>query len=174
PRSDGACDSHLPSYFLGRRERDVVTQRLGSVGARGLALAVAVMIGSTLSAARASDPPAAAEGCTARAAVAYDATGHRSPSQPPNHPVVCSDETGFGTVETHVAVTRSGAVVQDPAVVTPGLLGTGFVPGAPGPRPQQPTSPAGLAVSQDHGSTWAFVKPAGALWTSTDSALYAD
>src|SRR5439155_5157830 len=63
---------------------------------------------------------------------------------------------------------------HEPAVVTPGLLGTAFVPGAPGPHPWQPTAPAGLAVSKDGGRTWQFVKPAGSYWTGSDAALYTD
>jgi hypothetical protein len=104
--------------------------------------------------------------------VAYNLDGR------PTHPVAappnpCMVSTGFATVETHIALTRD-AIVYEPAMITPGIAGSGFPPYGIGPRPQQPTSPAGLAVSSNEGRTWEFVKPAGALWTNTDAALYTD
>ncbi|MHB8465013.1 MAG: sialidase family protein [Acidimicrobiales bacterium] len=114
-------------------------------------------------------------GCApTRPATAYDRAGKVLTPQPAAAPVPCLTATGYATVETHISVTKDGAVVYQPAVVMPGLAGSAFVPGAPGPHPWQPTSPAGLAVSHDQGGTWAFVKPAASYWTSTDGALYTD
>jgi hypothetical protein len=109
-----------------------------------------------------------------RVATAYDRTGVPLKSQPRDAPAPCLALTGYATQETHLVVTRDGTVVHEPAVVTPGLLGTAFVPGAPGPHPWQPTSPAGIAVSPDAGGTWQLIKPAGSYWTGSDAALYAD
>jgi hypothetical protein len=135
-------------------------------------LALGLLAGASLPATNATP---ARPGCSAtRVASAYDRTGHRLALQPAGAPVPCLAYTGYATVETHIAVTRDGAVVDQPAVVTPGLLGSAFVPGAPGPHPWQPTSPAGLAVTHDGGASWDFVKPAGSYAVSTDAGLYAD
>ncbi|HZT65889.1 MAG TPA: sialidase family protein [Acidimicrobiales bacterium] len=89
-------------------------------------------------------------------------------------PLVCETQTGFGGAETRIAVSSDGTVVYEPATVTPGLAGTGFVPGAPGPRPSTSLQPGGLALSRDHGATWRFVKPAGLTWVAQDDQLYVD
>src|SRR5260221_4427942 len=84
-------------------------------------------------------------GCApSRTATAYDGHGNVLARQPGAAPVPCMTLTGYATQETHIVVTRDGTVVQEPAVVTPGVAGTGYVPGAPGPHPWQPTSPAGI------------------------------
>jgi hypothetical protein len=113
-------------------------------------------------------------GCSTRTATAYDGNGKVRPQPPGQAPFACMVSTGFNTVETHIAVTRDGTVVYEPAVITPGLAGTAYLAGAPGPRPQQPTSPAGIVVSHSQGASWDFIEPAGSLWTSTDAALYTD
>jgi hypothetical protein len=82
--------------------------------------------------------------------------------------------TGYGGSEARVAITKDGTVVYEPAVLTPGVAGTGFVPGAPGPRPQTQLSPGGLAISSNQGATWRFVKPAGVTWTPQDDQLFVD
>jgi len=89
-------------------------------------------------------------------------------------PVPCETYTGFGGAETRVAVTADGTVVYEPATLTPGLAGTGFVPGAPGPRLSTSLQPGGLATSSDQGATWRFVKPAGLTWVAQDDQLYVD
>jgi len=88
--------------------------------------------------------------------------------------VACGMFTGFGGSEARVAVTKDGTVVYEPAVLTPGLLGTGFVPGAPGPTPQTQLSPGGLAVSSNDGARWRFVAPGEATWTPQDDQIYVD
>src|SRR5438309_2365442 len=89
-------------------------------------------------------------------------------------PIACGMFTGYGGSEPRVAVTRDGAVVYEPAVLTPGLAGTGYAPGAPGPRPQTQVSPGGLSISSNQGATWRFVKPAGVTWTPQDDQLFVD
>jgi hypothetical protein len=88
--------------------------------------------------------------------------------------VPCETYTGFGGAETRVAVTADGTVVYEPATLTPGLAGTGFVPGAPGPRLSTSLQPGGLASSSDKGANWHFVKPAGVTWVPQDDQLYVD
>ena len=106
------------------------------------------------------------------------AVAHRSGGVPvlgiANGPVPCETRTGYGGAETRIAVTADGAVVYEPATVTPGLAGTGFVPGAPGPKLSTSLEPGGLAVTTDKGAHWHFVKPAGATWVPQDDQLYVD
>jgi hypothetical protein len=146
------------------------------VGRRiGLLPALVLLAALVSSAARAGSPVLGCAGATpGRVAVAYDATGHALQPQPVGAPAPCLVATGYATVETHLAVTGDGTLVYEPAVVTPGLLGTPLVPGAPGPRMWSPASPGGLAVSADRGATWRFVAPAGATYSPTDNAMYAD
>ena len=120
--------------------------------------------------------PAPGPGCRPSSpAVAYrpDQPGPLSP-QPDGAPVPCLVATGFGGAETQVAVTSDGTVVYEPAILTPGLLGTGFVNGAPGPRLSTQLSPGGLSVSSSQGAQWSFVPPAGATWVPQDDAVYVD
>ena len=115
-------------------------------------------------------------GCASgRPAVAHHAGGTAIKGQPPGGaPVPCETYTGFGGAETRVAVTADGAVIYEPATLTPGLAGTGFVPGAPGPRPSTSLQPGGLASSYDRGASWRFVKPAGLTWVPQDDQLSVD
>src|SRR5438094_8584812 len=83
-------------------------------------------------------------------AIAHHAGGRMLPSRT-GGPLVSCSRTGFGGSESRVAVTNDGAVIYEPAVLTPGLLGTGYAEGAPGPRPEMQTSPGGLAVSSGRG-----------------------
>jgi len=118
---------------------------------------------------------ASATGCaSSRTASAFGTNGARLDPQPLRPPIPCLVPTGFATMETHVAVTGDGSVVYEPAIVTPGLLGTNYVPGAPGPHPWSYESPGGLAVSPDQGADWNFVKPGGTTGAGTDNALYVD
>jgi hypothetical protein len=86
----------------------------------------------------------------------------------------CAIRTGFLTSETHVRVGPDGIVVQQPAQTVPGLVGTGFVAGAPGPRPQTQLTPAGFAVSRNGGRAFQRVLPSGLEWVSTDGAIHID
>ena len=85
----------------------------------------------------------------------------------------CTVRTGFLTGETHVRVAPDGTVVQQPAQTVPGVAGTGFVPGAPGPKPQSQVTPAGFAVSRD-GRSFRMVLPSGAQWVASDGAIHVD
>jgi hypothetical protein len=112
-------------------------------------------------------------GCSTRYAVAHHAGGAVVPGLA-GAPVPCETQTGFGGAETRIAVTRDGTVVYEPATMTPGVAGTGFVPGAPGPKLSTSLSPGGLAVTPDKGAHWQFVKPGGATWVPQDDQLYVD
>jgi hypothetical protein len=89
-------------------------------------------------------------------------------------PVPCATLTGFGGAETRIAVTADGTVVYEPATITPGVAGSGYLPGAPGPRPSTSLQPAGLAATSDLGANWRFVKPAGLTWVAQDDQLFVD
>ena len=89
-------------------------------------------------------------------------------------PAPCETYTGFGGAETRVVVTSDGTVVYEPATLTPGLAGTGFDPGAPGPRPATRLPPGGLALTSDQGAHWRFVRPAGTTWVPQDDQVYVD
>lgn len=86
----------------------------------------------------------------------------------------CLVGTGFGGAETQVAVTADGTVAYEPAILTPGLAGTGYLAGAPGPQPDTQLSPGGLSLTADQGARWSFDAPAGATWVPQDDALYVD
>jgi hypothetical protein len=116
---------------------------------------------------------AGAGGCdTSRTATVYSGDGSSMSSSSRVTP--CLSSTGFGGAETSIVSTSSGALFYEPAIVTPGLAGTGFAAGLPGPRPSTQLSPGGLALSRDHGSSWQFVEPSGQTWVPQDDALYAD
>jgi hypothetical protein len=106
------------------------------------------------------------EPATARAFVDGHFSSYRS--------VACTLRTGFLTGETHLRVAPDGTVVQQPAQTVPGLAGTGFVAGAPGPRPQTQLTPAGFAVSRDGGKGFQRVLPAGLEWVASDGAIHFD
>src|SRR3954471_14160479 len=130
---------------------------------RLLTIALAVLIVAGLLGANrvtaATSPPGA--GCsTTRHAVAHHAGGAVVPNAA-GAPVPCETETGYGGAETRIVVTADGTVVYEPATMTPGVAGTGFVPGAPGPHLSTSLQPGGLAVTSDQGAHWGFVKPAG-------------
>jgi hypothetical protein len=115
-------------------------------------------------------------GCdTGRRAVAHHAGASTITPQPSGPaPVPCETRTGYGGAETRIAVTADGTVVYEPATLTPGVAGTGFVPGAPGPRLSTSLQPAGLAATSDRGAHWRFVKPAGLTWVAQDDQVYVD
>jgi len=86
----------------------------------------------------------------------------------------CTLKTGYLSSETHVRVGPDGTVVQQPAETVPGVAGSGFVPGAPGPRLEQQISPAGFAVSRDGGRSFGYVEPADTQWVASDGAIHFD
>ncbi|HLX87158.1 MAG TPA: hypothetical protein VKR22_01655, partial [Acidimicrobiales bacterium] len=107
-----------------------------------------------------------------RSAVAFTGDGHVVSLI--TSVVPCLSTTGYGGAETRVVVTSDGTLVYEPAIVTPGLAGTGYLAGVPGPHLSTQVSPGGLAVSHDGGGTWSFVEPAGQTWVPQDDQLYAD
>ncbi len=119
-------------------------------------------------------PAPTGPGCAnTRHAVAHYAGGAVA-SRVKGAPVPCEVQTGYGGAETRIVVTADGTAVYEPATTTPGVAGTGFVPGAPGPRLSTSLSPGGLAVTSDQGAHWNFVKPGGATWVPQDDQLYVD
>ncbi|MDP9183299.1 MAG: glycoside hydrolase [Actinomycetota bacterium] len=86
----------------------------------------------------------------------------------------CSIRTGFLTSETHLRVEPDGTLVQQPAQTVPGLAGTGFVAGVPGPKPQTQFTPAGFAISRNAGRRFERVLPAGLEWVASDGAIHID
>jgi photosystem II stability/assembly factor-like uncharacterized protein len=88
--------------------------------------------------------------------------------------VACTLRTGFLTSETHLRVGPDGTVVQQPAQTVPGVAGTGFVAGAPGPKPQTQLTPAGFAISRNGGRHFERVLPAGLEWVASDGAIHID
>lgn len=119
--------------------------------------------------------PPSGPGCQAtRPAVAYHpGTAALSP-QPAHAPDPCLVGTGFGGSETQVTVTADGTVVYEPAILTPGLAGTAYGAGLPGPQPSTQVSPGGLSLSSNAGQSWSFDAPAGATWVPQDDAIYVD
>lgn len=110
---------------------------------------------------------------TCRSPVAYSNGVLVSPPPSPT-PSLCAGTTGYGGAEARIVITADDTAVYEPAIVTPGLLGTGYLDGAPGPHLSTQASPGGLAVSTDAGATWQFDKPAGNTWVPQDDQLYAD
>ncbi|HTL23281.1 MAG TPA: hypothetical protein VL281_04520, partial [Mycobacteriales bacterium] len=92
----------------------------------------------------------------------------------PSRGAACTVRTGFLTSETHVRVAPDGTVVQQPAQTVPGVAGTGFVPGAPGVKPQTQLTPAGFAISRDGGRGFQRVLPSGLEWVASDGAIHID
>jgi hypothetical protein len=92
----------------------------------------------------------------------------------PSRGAACTVRTGFLTSETHVRVAPDGTVVQQPAQTVPGVAGTGFVPGAPGAKPQTQLTPAGFAISRDGGRGFQRVLPSGLEWVASDGAIHID
>src|SRR5438105_2992607 len=138
------------------------------------ALGVVLVLTTALAPAGAGAAARTSPGCsTHRPVVTHRADGRRV-RVTARKPMACAMFTGYGGSEARVAVTKDGTVVYEPAVLTPGLGGTGFVPGAPGPRPQTQLSPGGLAISSNQGATWRFVKPAGVTWTPQDDQVFVD
>ncbi|MHB8669221.1 MAG: sialidase family protein [Acidimicrobiales bacterium] len=141
----------------------------------GLGLSLPLILGAVN-----ADPGIAAgagpgAGCDpARPVIAHHAGGIPLAAQPSTLPVPCGVRTGFGGSESRIAVTASGAVVYEPAVISPGPAGLGYLPDIPGPRFQTSASPAGLAISHDQGGSWSFVKPAGMTWESQDHQGFVD
>lgn len=117
----------------------------------------------------------AGPGCDpARRAVAHHAGGVPLAVQPAGLPVPCGTTTGFGGSESRIGVTASGALIYEPAVLTPGPGGLAYLPDAPGPRTQTSASPAGLAIAHDLGASWSFVRPSGMTWESQDHQGFVD
>lgn len=115
------------------------------------------------------------KGCDpARPAVAHHAGGKALAEQPADGPIPCGVTTGFGGAETRIRVTKSGALIYEPAGIPAGPGGIGFGDGVPGEVPQTSASPAGLTVSTDNGATWKLVKPLGVTWGSSDHQGHVD
>ncbi len=134
---------------------------------RALLVAAAVAAGA-LATVPASSAPAPCP--VKQTAVAFTADGRPAPYKG----LGCTVRTGFLTGETHLRVAPNGTVVQQPAQTVPGLAGTGFVPGAPGPRPQTQLTPAGFAVSRDGGNRFERILPSGQEWVASDGAIHID
>jgi hypothetical protein len=81
--------------------------------------------------------------------------------------------TGFAGAESHIVAT-GGAVVYMPAVQPSAFLGTGSAPLPLDQDTQSNASPAGLAVTTDHGANWSLVKPYGLTWNPTDHGDFVD
>jgi hypothetical protein len=86
----------------------------------------------------------------------------------------CTLRTGYLTSESHLRVAPDGTVVQQPAQTVPGVAGTGFAAGAPGPRPQTQLTPSGFAVSRNGGRSFGLVYPSGLQWVASDGAIHID
>jgi hypothetical protein len=140
------------------------------------AATAAALLGATLgSVSSASLAVVNGPGCRpSTPAVAYHPGQGPLRNQPATRPVPCLVGTGFGGAETQVAVTRDGTVVYEPAILTPGLAGTGYADGAPGPQPSTQFSPGGLSLTKSAGARWTFDPPAGATWVPQDDAVYVD
>jgi hypothetical protein len=124
---------------------------------------------------RKAGPAAAGPGCqVARPAAAYPLGGGAAGPTPSAPPVPCLVATGFGGSETQIVVTADGKLVYEPAILTPGVAGTAYLPGLPGPQPSTQLSPGGLAISGDRGGSWSFAAPGGATWVPQDDAVYVD
>lgn len=145
--------------------------------ARWLALALVVALAAMTAPIQARSPARAqaGPGCDpSRPAVAHHAGGRLLRPQPAGRPIPCGMTIGFNGAESRIAVTDTGAVIYAAAVITPGVLGTGFLGEAAGPRPQSVLSPGGLAVSHDNGRRWSFVAPRGMTWLAQDDGLHVD
>lgn len=128
---------------------------------------------ATLQTAAAKAPAPA--GCQAgRAAVAYHPGSAPISPQPAAAPLPCLVATGFGGSETQVSVTKDNTLVYEPAIITPGLAGTAYGAGLPGPQLSTQLSPGGLSLSSDGGRSWSFDRPGGATWVPQDDAIYVD
>ncbi len=112
-------------------------------------------------------PPVCAE---PQQATSFTADGRPAPYRG----IGCTVRTGFLTGETHLRVAPNGTVVQQPAQIVPGVAGTGFAPGTPGPKPQQQLTPGAFAVSRDGGKRFERVLPAGQEWVASDGSIYID
>lgn len=132
-----------------------------------LALLAVVPVAAALAMPSQAAPSSCAQPATARAVTA---DGHPSSYQGK----ACVIRTGFLTGETHVRVAPDGTVVQQPAQTVPGVAGSGFVPGAPGPRPQTQITPSGFAISRDSGRSFRYVEPADVQWVASDGAIHVD
>src|SRR6266568_3892346 len=107
----------------GRRWR---ASRRGLVGWGALALFVSSAVLSAASGVSGSGLPA---GCAAdRVAAGFHADG--SSVHGSGAPIVCANNTGFGGAETAISVAPNGDVVVEPAILAPGLLGTGVIDNA--------------------------------------------
>jgi hypothetical protein len=117
-------------------------------------------------------PAQSAPRCAGTPEVTRAVTAHGQPAA--YRGSACTVRTGYLTGETHVRVFPNGTVVQQPAQTVPGVAGTGFVPGAPGPRPQTQLTPGGFAISGDSGRSFRYVEPAGTQWVASDGAIHID
>ena len=133
-------------------------------------LAALPMLAAALTALPAAAKAPAAPCPEKQTAAAFTADGRPAPYTGRG----CTLTTGFLTGETHLRVAPDGTVVQQPAQTVPGVAGSGFVPGAPGPRPQTQVTPSGFAVSRDGGRSFRYVEPANTQWVASDGAIHFD
>ncbi|MDQ1697636.1 MAG: hypothetical protein QOJ03_2989 [Frankiaceae bacterium] len=112
-------------------------------------------------------------GCSS-SVVAHHAGGRVLARQPRQLPRACGHTTGYPGAESHLVIRNDGSVVYTPAVLPSGLLGTGTAPIDQNSRSQSNASPAGLAVTTDHGAHWRLLKPSGVTWNPTDHSDYVD
>lgn len=133
-------------------------------------LAALPVLAAALTALPASAKAPAAPCPKKQTATAFTADGRPAPYAGTG----CTLSTGYLTGETHLRVAPDGTVVQQPAQTVPGLAGTGFAAGAPGPKPQTQLTPAGFAVSRDGGKRFERVLPGGLEWVASDGAIYID
>src|SRR2546423_1085640 len=90
-------------------------------------------------------------GCSNRVAIAYYSDGNSAGAL--SAPIACANTTGYGGAETAVQIAPNGILVQEPAILWPGALGSGIGPAdAPGPHYTMAYSnTSGLAVSSSKG-----------------------
>jgi hypothetical protein len=145
-----------------------------AIAAAGALVAPAAFLPAGAKAPHTLQPPNG-PGCqTLRSAIAYHPGAEPMVPQPTNAPAPCLVATGFGGSETQLAVTRDNTVVYEPAILTPGVAGTGYGAGLPGPQPSTQLSPGGLSLSANGGGSWSFDAPGGATWVPQDDAVYVD
>ncbi|MDQ1704477.1 MAG: hypothetical protein QOF18_843 [Frankiaceae bacterium] len=140
----------------------------------GVTVAAASIAAAVLPATAGTRGAPARPGCDTPAVIAHHAGGRALHPQPAHLPRACGNSTGFPGAESHLVIRNDGSVVYTPAVLPSGLLGTGTAPVDQNSQSQSNASPAGLAVTSDHGSHWRVLKPSGVTWNPTDHSDYVD
>jgi hypothetical protein len=135
-----------------------------------MAAVVALLVAPTASS-KSPTPPDA--GCDdGRLAVAFHSDGSIvNASQVPNP---CAVTTGFQGAESLIKVAPDGTILEEPAIIHAGPLGSVNVT-PPRPRFDSFESYAGLAVSGNNGKSWDLAIPDGTAGFGTlDNGLYID